>query len=190
MKTTGDLLSSARKSAFFASALTFALFFLAGVYLIMAEFGFTITQMPATDAVSNPLLKVAVAGNPGWLQNYRDYPLTILAPALGLFLPLVTMYCALKGKDWQAFLSSSISVACIILTAGIAMFPFVMPSSLIPSHSLTAWDATSSELTLSIMLVVALIFVPIVLGYTIWSYIKMFGRIDGDFIQQNTKSAY
>ncbi len=190
MKTKGDLLSRARKSAFIAGALTFILFTVCGVYLIFAKFGYQITQMPSGGSPSNPLLKEAIVGNAGWLNNYKDYPITMLAPILGLLLPLVTMYLALKGKDWQAFLTSSISVASIILTAGIAMFPFIMPSSLMPSHSLTAWDATSSELTLSIMLVVAIIFVPLVLGYTLWSYFKMYGRIDGEFIRQNTKSAY
>lgn len=190
MKTKGELLTNARKSAFFASAATFIFFAIGGFYLIFAEYGYQIIGMPAYDGVSNPLLKQAEVGNPGWLQNYKDYPLTVLAPALGLLLPLVTMFCAIKRKDWQAFLSNSLTITCIILTAGIAMFPFIMPSSLIPSHSLTAWDATSSELTLSIMLVVALIFVPIVLGYTLWSYFKMYGRIDGEYIRNNAKSAY
>jgi cytochrome d ubiquinol oxidase subunit II len=190
MKTKGKLLASARKSAFFASAATFIFFAIGGIYLIFADFGYQIVNMPAHGGASNPLLKQVEIGNSGWLQNYKDYPLTLLAPALGLLLPLVTMFCAMKGKDWQAFLSNSLTITCIILTAGIAIFPFIMPSSLMPSHSLTAWDATSSELTLSIMLVVALIFVPIVLGYTLWSYFKMYGRIDGQYIRDNAKSAY
>ena len=78
----------------------------------------------------------------------------------------------------------------MILTCGIAMFPFVMPSSSMPNHSLTMWDATSSELTLKIMFFVACVFVPIVLGYTIWSYIKMFGRINAQHISNNTHSLY
>ncbi|MBP1524110.1 hypothetical protein IVY21_01830 [Salmonella enterica subsp. enterica serovar Worthington] len=41
--------------------------------------------------------------------------------------------------------------ACIILTAGIAMFPFVMPSSTMMNASLTMWDATSSQMTLNLM---------------------------------------
>ncbi len=70
------------------------------------------------------------------------------------------------------------------------MFLFVMPSSSNPAHSLTMWDATSSELTLKIMFIVACIFVPIVLGYTIWSYAKMFGRLNEKTIQENTHSLY
>lgn len=65
----------------------------------------------------------------------------------------------------------------VIFTAGITLFPFVMPSSVSPISSLTLWDSTSSQLTLSIMLVIVLIFLPIVLLYTLWSYYKMWGRM-------------
>ena len=65
----------------------------------------------------------------------------------------------------------------IILTAGFSMFPFLMPSTTMPMASLTVWDATSSEMTLKIMFVVACIFVPIILGYTAYSFYVMRGRI-------------
>ncbi len=70
------------------------------------------------------------------------------------------------------------------------MFPFVMPSSLDPNVSLTMWDATSSQWTLQVMLVVALIFVPTVLLYTIWCYYKTFGRLDKNYIDNNKHSLY
>ncbi|MCE1915092.1 cytochrome d ubiquinol oxidase subunit 2, partial [Enterobacter hormaechei] len=50
--------------------------------------------------------------------------------------------------------------------------------------------ATSSLMTLRVMFVVALIFVPIILGYTIWCYYKMFGRLDKSFIEDNKHSLY
>jgi len=87
-------------------------------------------------------------------------------------------------------MTSSLTIACVILTAGVTMFPFVMPSSTNPNMSLTMWDATSSLLTLKVMTVVAIIFVPIVLGYTCWAYYKMFGRLDKNFIENNKHSLY
>jgi len=80
--------------------------------------------------------------------------------------------------------------AGVIFTAGFAMFPFIMPSSLVPSNSLTMWDSTSSELTLNLMTVVAFVMVPIILGYTTWTYYKMFGRLDSKFIEENKNSLY
>lgn len=65
-----------------------------------------------------------------------------------------------------------------------------MPSSLNPDHSLTMWDSTSSELTLNIMTVVAVVMVPTILAYTAWTYYKMFGRIDTKFVEENKNSLY
>jgi len=126
----------------------------------------------------------------GWLQNFATYPLLSAVPLLGLGLPFITAILASRQREGLAFLTSSLAVTSIIATAGIALFPFVMPSSLNPSHSLTVWDATSSALTLNIMLMVACVFVPLVLGYTIWSYAKMWGRISTDHIEQHSHSMY
>jgi hypothetical protein len=55
---------------------------------------------------------------------------------------------------------------------------------------LLMWDATSSELTLNLMFYLALVFVTISLLYTIWSYYKMFGRLDESFVEDNKNSLY
>ena len=65
---------------------------------------------------------------------------------------------------------SSVGIAGVIGSMGISLFPFLLPSSSEPSHSLTVWDASSSERTLGIMLIAAVIFLPIVLAYTAWVY--------------------
>ena len=78
----------------------------------------------------------------------------------------------------------------VILTAGFTMFPFVMPSSIMPGASFTLWDASSSHLTLTVMFWAAVIFVPIVLSYTIWTYYKMWGRVTVEQIRETAHSAY
>ena len=111
-------------------------------------------------------------------------------PLLGAVLPLLTILCSRVEKGAWAFLFSSLTLACVIMTAGIAMFPFIMPSSTVPGVSLTMWDATSSLLTLQTMTVAAAIFVPIILAYTTWCYWKMFGRITKEHIESNSHSLY
>ena len=81
-------------------------------------------------------------------------------------------------------------MAGVIITAAVSMFPFVMPSSTHPAQSLLMWDATSSELTLTLMFYLALVFVSISLLYTIWSYYKMFGRLDESFVEDNKNTLY
>ena len=94
-------------------------------------------------------------------------------------------------KSWAfAFIGSSLACVSVILTAGVALFPFILPSSEMPKASLTAWDATSSHFTLNVMLWVALIFTPIVVAYTGWAYRVMSGKVTRDFIVKNDKTAY
>ncbi|MDU3898969.1 MAG: cytochrome d ubiquinol oxidase subunit II, partial [Enterobacter sp.] len=125
-----------------------------------------------------------------WLVNFNNMPALWAIPALGVLLPLLTVLMSRLEKGAMAFVFSSLTLACIILTAGIAMFPFVMPSSTMMNASLTMWDATSSQLTLNLMTYVACVFVPIILLYTAWCYWKMFGRITKEHIESNTHSMY
>ena len=90
----------------------------------------------------------------------------------------------------MAFWSSSLAAAGIIGTAGVSMFPFVMPSSLDPRSSLTAYDAVSSHLTLGIMLGATVIFLPLIVVYTSWAYKVMWGKVTPEYIAANDKSVY
>ena len=65
----------------------------------------------------------------------------------------------------------------IIATVGLSMFPYILPSSIDAHSSLTVWNASSSHLTLWVMLVVTLIFLPIILAYTAWVLKILFGRV-------------
>ncbi len=190
IKSDGAVRQRARVSAAITSFLTGILFLLAGFWVAKAIPGYTIAQFAGIDAVSNPLHKSVVVEAGSWMRNFQTYQWMMVAPALGVLMAFFTAIFAWAGKGALAFISSSLTMAGIILTAGFSMFPFIMPSSLNPAHSLTIWDATSSQNTLSVMLVAAVIFVPIVLGYTIWTYIKMFGRVNEKFVTDNNHSAY
>ena len=189
MKTEGEVLARSRTAAMIFSLLTLVLFALAGVWVSGMD-GYVIVGSVATDAFTNPLHKEVVVQAGAWMQNYNLYPWMIAAPVLGLVMCLLTAVAAKLDKGWVAFLFSSLAIAGIILTAGFSMFPFVMPSSLEPSQSLTMWDSTASFNTLKVMTVVAVVFVPTVLAYTIWTYIKMFGRVSNKHIEDNQQSLY
>jgi cytochrome d ubiquinol oxidase subunit II len=190
MKTEGQLLARSRNMGFITGLLAALLFVLAGVWLHSSIAGFVVTSALDHHAVNNVINKTAEMQPGAWLANFNNYPLLWLAPALGVAAFALAGLCSKAGKGALAFISSSLGQAGVILTCGFAMFPFIMPSSTHPSHSLTMWDATSSQLTLQVMFVVACIFVPVVLGYTIWCYVKMFGRINEQHIRDNSHSLY
>ncbi len=189
MKTTDALHVRARNVAQLCALLTTVLFVAAGFWVQNLE-GFVVVSEAANQAASNPLAKEVAVQSGAWMHNYQAMPILWLAPIVGAVMPLLALLASRVERGGWAFLFSSLAIVGVILTAGIAMFPFVMPSSTFPSHSLTMWDATSSELTLSIMTIVAAIFVPIILAYTLWCYIKMFGRLDAQYIEDNKHSLY
>lgn len=189
MKTEGEILARSRTAAVIGSLLTLVLFAIGGFWVSGID-GYVLVSSAGGNAVANPLNKEVAVQAGAWMQNYDLYPWMMAAPALGLAMSLLTALFAKLNKGWVAFLCSSLAIAGIILTAGFSLFPFVMPSSLEPSHSLTMWDATSSFNTLKVMTVVAAIFVPTVLGYTLWTYIKMFGRLSTKHIEENQHSLY
>ena len=177
MKTDSFIQVRARAVSVILSLATVALFALAGVWVAFGLDGFVITSVVDTAATSNPLKKEVVMEAGAWMNNYGKYPWMAVAPVLGIVSGLACAYFSKAGKGGWAFVSSSVMLAGVILTAGFSMFPFLMPSVTMPAASLTVWDATSSLLTLKIMFGVACIFVPIVLGYTAYGFYVMRGRV-------------
>ncbi|WP_034943571.1 cytochrome d ubiquinol oxidase subunit II [Erwinia oleae] len=190
MRTVGELHLRSRAAAQISALVMMVCFILAGVWVMHGIDGYVVNSVLDHNAASNPLAKEVSREAGAWLVNFNRMPVLWTIPALGVVLPLLTVLCSRLEKGALAFLFSSLTLACVILTAGVAMFPFIMPSSTVPNLSLTMWDATSSLLTLKIMTVAAIIFVPIILGYTTWCYYKMFGRLTKEQIESNTHSLY
>ena len=190
MRTAGELHLRSRAVAQVAALVMMACFVLAGVWVKYGIDGYVITSAIDHHAASNPLGKTVVREAGAWLANFNHMPALWLFPLLGVVLPLLTVIFSRCEKGGWAFVSSSLTLACVIMTAGIALFPFIMPSSIEPGMSLTMWDATSSQRTLTVMTFAAIIFVPIILLYTSWCYYKMFGRITKEHIERNTHSLY
>ncbi len=189
MRAGGAIQQRSRNTAGLTGLLLSILLVVAGLWLYTSIPGYSISSNVITDASSNPLNK-SVVQTADWFGNFALYPMLWLLPLAAVVLPLLTSLLAWAGRYGLAFLTSSLAISSIILLAGVTLFPFVMPSSTDMASSLTLWDATSSQLTLEIMLWVAVVFVPIILLYTIWCYVKMWRRIEPDFIEQNNVSNY
>ena len=190
LKTEDELLVRARWLTVITGLVTLLAFMAGGLWLLYGLEGFQVVSGLDTNGVMTPLDKQVKTGVALWLADYELYPVTMLAPLFGIGALLLTVWLTLKHSAGWAFLSSSVAVAAIICTAGFSLFPFVMPSSIDPSYSLTLWDVVSSEKTLGIMFVVAAIFVPIVLAYTLWSYSKMWGVVKAEHIHADQIGMY
>ncbi|MCQ4347089.1 cytochrome d ubiquinol oxidase subunit II [Pseudomonas stutzeri] len=191
LRTDADLHQRSRQATQLCALVYLLTFAAAGTWLVMGIRGFSLVGgFSDLGAALNPLHKQVSLDNSGWLANYAQYPLTRLAPLVGLAGGVLALLGALFNRGGVAFLGSSLAIVGTICTAGFALFPFVFPSSIDPASSLTVWDAVSSHKTLGIMLVVAGIFVPLILLYTLWCYTRMWGRLTDQTIESNPHGLY
>jgi cytochrome d ubiquinol oxidase subunit II len=168
------------------AALIFAVAFIAaGVWVFAGLDGQRITSVADHSGASNPLLKTVEFSRSAWLDNYRMHAMLWLAPLGGVAGGLLTYRLLHAARSGVALITSGVTQAATILTAGIALFPFLMPSSTNPSDSLTVWDASSSAKTLFIMLIAVILLLPMVLAYTTWVYRILRGQISLDAIRRH-----
>lgn len=173
MRVEHPIGARARRIARIAAAATAVTFVAAGVWLLRLD-GHVIASAIDPLAASNPLYKQVGIAPGAWLGNYHSHPWTVAAPVATL-LGLLGVWLA--RRPGLAFIASGLSVAGVILTAGFSLFPFLLPSSSHPAHGLTVWDASSSKLTLEIMLLATVVLLPIVLAYTAWAFRVMRGQV-------------
>ncbi|MCJ2183876.1 cytochrome d ubiquinol oxidase subunit II [Novosphingobium sp. 1949] len=173
----GPVLDRAMRFGKIAAVLSLVLFVAGGVYVTYGGMGYRLAGVADPMGPSNPHLTGAVAAPGAWLDNYSAHPWMILAPVLGLLGPIVAFAGIAARRHVTFFTGSTLATVGIIATVGLSMFPFILPSSIDPASSLTAWNASSSQGTLFIMLICTIILLPIVLLYTAWAYKVMFGRV-------------
>lgn len=187
-KTSAKIHNRARQWQVWMGLATTLLFVAAGWYMATHIPGYVLMSQMDPSGPSNPLHKQVARDMGAWLQNYTRYPWMLVAPALGIGGSLLcTTLGALKHAR-SAFICSGLAIFGIITTVGLSMFPFILPSSSQPNASLMLWDASSSRLTLVIMLVATVIFLPIVLAYTSWVFKVLRGPVTAAKVNANDQS--
>ncbi len=189
-KSEGEV---ARRAAMFgsiAALLLPLLLSIAGAWVVTRIDGFVIHGDIDPAGPSNPLLKIVVREAGGWLNTYRHAPSSLVAPLFAYIGALGAAFALAKRQARSGLILSSASVAGVIATAGFSLFPFLLPSSSHPDHSLTVWDASSSQATLSLMLVATLFFLPIVLSYTSWVFRVLHGPVTEAAIERGDDYHY
>jgi len=181
----GPVLDRARRFGAIAGVLALVLFAVGGLYVAFGGLGYRITGALDVNGFSNPLRTTVEAAPGAWLDNYGRYPWMLIAPVLGFGGALLALIGIWRRSAPLAFGGSSLSTVGIISTAGLSMFPFILPSSINPQSSLTVWNASSSHLTLFVMLIVTVIFLPLILIYTTWVYKVLWGRTSTAALKTN-----
>jgi len=90
-----------------------------------------------------------------------------------------------KQAPFKAWFSSALTIVGVTFFGVIGLFPNLYPSNLNHEYSLTAHNASSSPLTLKIMLIVVIIFIPVVIGYQVWTYNLFKGKVTDEDLKEN-----
>jgi len=189
-RTEGPVQARARMAALVLGTVALIGFTAAGLWVAKGIEGYVVTGGLDPAGPASPMAKTVVRGAGAWFANYGRAPIAWLAPGLAYAGIALAVLAIARRRTLTAFVLSSLGMAGVILTAGVSMFPFVMPSSSDPNMSLTAFDAVSSHFTLGLMLGATLIFLPIVLLYTGWAYRVMRGKVTVAHIRANEHNAY
>ncbi|MCX5590133.1 cytochrome d ubiquinol oxidase subunit II [Alcaligenes endophyticus] len=183
-----DNIARRAKSWAMVFALISVVLFAAGGFWVTALDGFHMAWPEVAGRLSNPLNKTVTTVQGGWLHNYQQWPALWAAPAVGFVGFIGGALLAGRGRGLLGLLFSSLALAGVIFTFGFAVFPFLLPSSLTPSASLSLFDASASHLTLWIMLLVTVVFLPLIILYTSWVYSVMRGKVTTKSVSEASHS--
>jgi len=189
-KTEGDVAERARCYGARAAVSLVALLSIAGVWVALKVDGYALQSVVDAAGPSNPLLKSVAHEHGAWFANYKRFPMSAVAPFLAYSGAAIAFLSLRSHSTRTAIVSSGLSIIGVITTAGFSLFPFLLPSSSTPNHSLTVWDSSSSKATLSLMLFVVVVFLPIVLAYTAWAYRVFRGVVTEASVTRGDDYAY
>lgn len=127
------------------------------LYFLATLATFFVSPFLFEDSLSNPLF---------WI-------LFLLLLAAILYIPIAVK----AGECFRTFLTSSVTIACMIGLIGVSLFPRLVPSTTNLAFSLTIYNASSTSKTLTVMLIIALIGMPLVIGYTMYIYRVFKGKV-------------
>jgi cytochrome d ubiquinol oxidase subunit II len=188
-RSTGPLFARSRKLLMLSGPLALVLFTIGGIWVASMQ-GYTLSGADP-GATANPLdpRAVVATGSGAWLGNFRAMPELWLLPLLTYISVVLGTLAGRAGKSHFAWWLGALAWIGILGTVGAAMFPFMMPSSSEAAHSLTVWNASSSEHTLIWMSLWTAVFVPAILAYTSWAFWVMRGKVSTEQVE-NDEHAY
>jgi len=189
-RTEAALAQRARRVIVWSSLIFTLSFIAAGLWIAFGVEGYRISSLINTAHIANPLAKTVEKTLGLWLVNYSQYPGLLLSPVLAIVGSWLVVFLSAKRYLGSAFLMSSLVVISVIVTAGGSMFPFIIPSSISPTSSLTVWDASASRYTLQLLFIATVLLMPIVMAYTVWVYRALRGQITVEDIQNNQHILY
>lgn len=178
MNGAKDAIYERARSVARVGAVVAIVLFAAGGFWVHGMSGYVLDAGPGAGVPQTPLQQAVTQVDGAWLANFDAHPVLWLLPAVGFAGMLLGLLAVGARRSHLAWWLGALGWLGVIGTAGVALFPFLLPSSSDPAQSLTLWNATSSQRTLLWMSGFAAVFVPLILWYTSWAFYVMRGKLD------------
>ena len=178
----GAIARRARRAGMVAAIAASLLFAAASLWAASLD-GWMLLRHPPAGLAQTPLQQEVLVLPGAWQGSFERYPGLWLLPLLGL-LGMAGAGLGLHARrPAAAWRLGALAWIGVLGTAGASLFPFVLPSRSVPSHSLTVWNAASSLGTLAWMGAFTLVLLPLVALYTRWCFKVMRGKVETDEIE-------
>jgi cytochrome d ubiquinol oxidase subunit II len=141
-------------------------------YLALKTTGEVRDRAMAAGRMLGPLAAAAVTGFAIWTLTLDGdgSPLALLTLVLAVVAALAAAWQVGRGRDGIAFAATTLTVAAVVVSIFVSLYPRVMVSSLGAATDLTVTNTSSSPYTLKVMTVAAAVLFPVVLAYQAWTY--------------------
>ena len=180
----GAIAARSRKAAMGAAVAALVLFSVGGLWVSRMS-GYVLEQSPDPAIAQSPLQQSVGMAAGAWHANFHAHPLLWAVPLLGYLGLLLGVLAVRSGRHTLAWWLGALAWIGVIGTVGVSLFPFLMPSSSMPSQSLTVWNSISSKTTLLWATGFTAVFVPLVLWYTSWAFWVMRGEVDAAALEHD-----
>ena len=183
MEFTGNLFTLLNPVWLLGGLVFVALFLTHGAYFVALKTDGPIRAEARAFATKSGLVTAVLAVVLLLVLGLRDGSIwSWLTTAVAALALLGSIAANARGKEGMAFTGTAITIAAAVATYFFLLYPNVMPSSTNPAFSLTIENASSTDYTLKIMTVAALVFTPVVLLYQGWTYWVFRKRITTEHI--------
>ena len=111
-------------------------------------------------------------------ENFFNRLYLFVIPLAAVIALLACRFYLAKKSDWKAWFASAVFILTAVFFCIVGLFPNMLPSTIDPDvNSITCYNAASTPLTLTVMLIVVLVFIPLVLAYQLWAYVLFSQKI-------------
>jgi cytochrome d ubiquinol oxidase subunit II len=184
---TGNLFTLLNPYGLLGGVVTLSLFVTHGAgYLALKTTGELRRRANVTFLGAGLAAAVAAVVFLAWTQTAHADPGSIEASVAAALALVAALLANRMGREGWAFLATAVTIGLAVVALFLNLYPNVMPSTTDPAFSLTVSNASSTELTLQIMTVVAIIFTPIVIIYQGWTYWVFRQRISAERVPDPT----